>query len=190
MYRTPNPRVLFQHGVDLAFPLSTFITESHLRAFNLCIGKINVFYMATTIHQLLRRVQTTEDRIAVAEALVELAERAEHDMMLQHVLRRMIPPPPFDVFEYIKPGNRKGYWARKPYWREHPTPNQLEARMKFSKINYLLYGIKGTVERQDGTRISKISQVAGDLMKGKFVSAKELAERRRQRVIKSIARTA
>lgn len=125
----------------------------------------------------------------LAEILVELADRAENNPGLQQILKKMTLLPPFNTLEYIKPGNRKGYWARKPYWREHPTPNQLEARLRFSVINFHLYGTKGTVKRQDGTRIALVNQIAGDLMRRrKIVSAGELAERRKRKAIEKIAK--
>lgn len=144
--------------------------------------------MPVTTKQLFRQIQTTGNRIKLAEILVELADRAENNPSLQQILKKMLLPPPFNTMEYIKPRNRKGYWARKPYWREHPTANQLEARLRFSMINYHLYGTKGTVKRQDGTRIGLANQLAGDLMRrSKIVSAEELAEKRKRKVIERIA---
>lgn len=145
--------------------------------------------MSVTTQQLLRQIQITGNRIKLAEILIELADRAENNPGLQQILRKITLPPPFNALEYIKPGNRKGYWARKPYWREHPTANQLEARLRFSVINYHLYGTKGTVKRKDGTRIGLVNQLASDLMRRrKIVSAGELAERRKQKLIDRIAK--
>lgn len=145
--------------------------------------------MSVTTQQLLRQIQTTGNRIKLAEILIELADRAENNPSLQQILKKIILLPPFNTIEYIKPGNRKGYWARKPYWREHPTANQLEARLRFSVINYHLYGTKGTVKRKDGTRIGLVNQLASDLMRRrKIVSAGELAERRKQKLIDRIAK--
>lgn len=147
--------------------------------------------MSITTYQLLRRVQTSKDRRIVAETLVELAQRAENDTMLRQILRKVTLPPPFDTLEYIKPSNRKGYWAKKPYWREHPTVNQREARLRFSRINYYLYGIKGTIVRPDGTRISQVNALAGELMKdaGKIESNGEREARKKRELIERIAQT-
>ncbi len=109
--------------------------------------------------------------------------------MVQQVLKRITLPPPFDMLEYMKHNNRKGYWRRKPYWQEYPTVNQLEERLRFSEINYMLFGTKGTVERLDGTCIGLVNRLAGDLMQGrKIVSAEELVETKRQKVIERIVR--
>lgn len=143
--------------------------------------------MAITTNQLLRWVQTSKDKMKVAEILIQLAGRAENNTMLQQQLKRITLPPPFDMLEYMKHSNRKGYWRRKPYWQEHPTVNQLEARLRFSEINYALYGIKGAVERQDGTRIGRLNQLVGDLMQGKkIVSTEELANRKRWKILNQI----
>jgi len=137
------------------------------------------------IQELLYRAAAAS-RVDAAAALVALADEAERSPWLQEYLRRAALPPPFHIFEYVKPANRHGYWARKPFWREHPTPAQVHARLRFSKINYLLYGTEGTVERQDGTRISRISHLAGELMRGKIVTDVEKEERRKLRSIERL----
>lgn len=147
--------------------------------------------MALANQQLLKKIQTLEDKMEIAAILVELANRAENNPMLQEMLKKIKLHPPFDVLEYIKPRNRKGFWARKPYWREHPTMPQLQARLEFSELSYSLYGLKGTVERQnsDHTRIPYNSYLVGELMRGKkFVSEEKLAARRRQKILERIAR--
>lgn len=144
--------------------------------------------MAINNQQMLQRLQTSRDTMEIAELLTEFAERAEHNVMLQEFLRKVRLRPPFDRFEYRKPGNRKGFWARKPYWREHPTVLQLEARLELSETAYSLYGESGTVERPDGTRIARVPHLVGEQMRGKkFASEDELAERKRQRTIERIA---
>jgi len=143
--------------------------------------------MPVTTQQLLQVIQTSENKIKVAESLVELAERAENNHMLQQLLRRITPPPPFNSLEYIKPGNRKGCWAKKPYWREHPTEAQLEARLRFSEVNYFLYGTKGTVQRPDGTQTGLVNHLAGQLMRSKkTLNEKKLAERKKQKIIEKM----
>ncbi len=144
--------------------------------------------MPLTNLQLLKQVQTLKERIEIASILVELANRAENNPRLQEILRKIKLRPPFSVLEYIKPRNRRGYWARKPYWREHPTISQLQARLEFSEISYSLYGLKGTVKMSDRTRIPRDSYLVGELMRGKkFVSEEEIAQRRRQKSVERIA---
>lgn len=120
---------------------------------------------------------------------MELADRAEHNVMLREILKKTVLPPPFNVFEYIKPKNRRGYWSRKPYWREYPTKAQLQARLQFSKISYSLFGTKGTFERADGTRIGRVNQLAGDMMRHrKIINKEEQEETKKQKAIERIAR--
>lgn len=145
--------------------------------------------MPLTNQQLLKQTQTLEDRIEIAAVLVELANHAENNPRLQEILKKIKLRPPFNVLEYIKPRNRRGYWARKPYWREHPTIPQLQARLELSNISYSLYRLKGTVERPDSTRIPRDSYLVGELMRGKkFVSEEEIAQRRRQKSIERIVK--
>ncbi len=147
--------------------------------------------MPLTNQQLLKQIQTLEDRIEIAAVLVELADCAENNPVLQKILRKIKLRPPFSVLEHIKPHNRKGFWARKPCWREHPTIPQLQARLEFSELSYSLYGLKETIKRHDSdrTRIPCDSYLIGELMRGKkFVSEEEIAERHRQRIIERIAK--
>ncbi|SNQ60765.1 hypothetical protein [Candidatus Methanoperedens nitratireducens] len=145
--------------------------------------------MAITNQLLLKQLKTQIGRVEIATLLVELAERAEHNVMLQQILRSIELPPPFGTFEYIKHSNRKGYWRKKPWHREYPTEAQLEARLQFSTINYNLFGIKGTLSRVDGTCIGLVNKLAGDFMRGrKLISKEELEERKKQKTIERIAR--
>ena len=143
---------------------------------------------------LLKQVQTPKDRMEIARVLVELAENAENNPMLQETLRKIKLPAPYDVLEYRKRGNSKGYWARIPYTREHPSEGELETRLTFSEIAYSLYGTKGTVERPDGTRIARLNHIQGEIMRGmKFVIEDEKAERRKrkamERMVEAVAPT-
>jgi len=142
--------------------------------------------MART-RSLLKQVRAPTDRMGFARVLVELAENAENNPMLQETLKKIKLPPPYDVMEYRKPENRKGFWARIPYTREHPSEGELEARLAFSEIAYSLFGTNGTVERPDGTRIARLNYYQGEIMRGmKFVSDDKKTERQRQRVMERI----
>lgn len=136
---------------------------------------------------LLKQVQTPKDRMEIARVLVELAENAENNSMLQETLRKIKLPPPYDVLEYRKPGNRKGYWARIPHIREHPSAGEVETRLAFSEIAYSLFGTKGAIERSDGTRIGRLNYLQGEILRGmRFVSEDEKAERQRQKAMERI----
>lgn len=136
---------------------------------------------------LLKRVQAPKDRMEIAGVLVELAENAENNPMLQEVLRKIKLPPPFNVLEYRKPANKKGYWARIPHGREHPSEGELETRLIFSEIAHSLFGTKGTVKRPDGTRIGRLNHLQGELMRGmKVMSQDEKAERDRRKTVDRI----
>lgn len=136
---------------------------------------------------LLKQVQAPKDRMEVARVLVELAENAERNPMLQEILRKIKLPPPYDVMEYRKPGNRKGFWARIPYTREHPSEGELETRLAFSEVAYSMFGTKGTVERPDGTRIARLNYLQGEIMRGmNVVSDDQKAEKQRQKVMERI----
>lgn len=144
--------------------------------------------MNLQLKHLFDKLQSTQNRIEVASILVDLAEQAEGNPTLQDALRKTELPVPFDCVEYIKKSNCRGYWARKPYWREHPTTNQLQARLDFSEINYSLFGTRGTAKRPDGTRIGRVNYLAGDIMRGrKTVSDKEKAELQKQKTIERIS---
>lgn len=140
---------------------------------------------------LLRRLVNSRDRTETAAILVELADRAERNPLLQEILGKMQLPPPFHIFEYRKASGKKGYWARIPYTREHPSAGELEARLTFSEIAYSLYGTRGTVERSDGTRIGLVNHLQGEIMRGmEIVSDEEKVERQKQKAIERIAQGA
>lgn len=137
---------------------------------------------------LLRKLVNTADRMGTAAILVELAERAEKNPLLQELLSKTQLPPPFHVFEYRKPSGKKGYWARIPYTREHPSEGELLARLTFSEVASSLYGTRGIVERSDGTRIARVPHLVGETMRGmEIVSSEEKAERQKQRAVERIA---
>ena len=148
----------------------------------------------TRTRYLLRQVQAPKDRMELARVLVELAENAENNPMLQETLRKIKFPPPYDVLEYRKPVNKKGYWARIPYTREHPSEVELETRLTFSEVAYSLFGTKGTVERPDGTRIARLNHIQGEIMRGmKVVSEDEKTEKQKRkamdRIVEAVAPT-
>lgn len=137
---------------------------------------------------LLRRLRTSTDRIELAAVLVELADRAERNHILQETLSKIQLRPPLNVFEYRKPRNRKGFWARIPYTREHPTEPQLMAKLEFSETSYSLFGERGRVERPDGTQIARAPYLLGERMRGRtFVDEEARIEKKRQRAIERIA---
>lgn len=148
----------------------------------------------TRTRYLLKQVQAPKDRMEIARVLVELAENAENNPMLQETLRKIKLPPPYDIMEYRKRGNSKGYWARIPYTREHPSKEEVETRLAFSEVAYSLFGTRGAVERPDGTRIARLNYIQGEIMRGmKVVSEDEKAERQKQRamdrIVESVAPT-
>jgi hypothetical protein len=113
--------------------------------------------------------------------MVELADRAERNIFLQELLRKIKMPQPFDTFEY-KRGNerRKGHWARRAYTRDFPTPAQLEARIQISELSHELSGTKGNVERKNDTIIARLNYIVGEELRGKrFVSDEEKEERKK-----------
>ncbi len=140
------------------------------------------------LQHLFNKLQTARDRIEIARVLVELAARAERNPTLQEVLRKIELPAPYNILKYTSPGDRrKGYWGRIPYTRDFPSINQVQARLEFSKINYALFGTKGTVERPDGTRIGRVNFMAGELMRArKIVSEGERADRQRRKAIERL----
>ena len=141
----------------------------------------------TRTRYLLKQVQAPKDRMEIARVLVELAENAENNPMLQETLRKIKLPAPYDVMEYRKRENSKGFWARIPYTREHPSEGEVETRLVFSEIAYSLFGTKGTVERPDGTRIARLNYLQGENMRGmKVMGEAEKAERQRQKVMERI----
>lgn len=139
---------------------------------------------------LLRRLVNSTDRMETAAILVELADRADRKPFLQEILSKMQLRPPFHVFEYRKASGKKGYWARIPYTREHPSAGELEARLTFSEIAYSLYGTRGTVERPDGTRIGLANHLQGEIMRGMEIVGEEKVERQKQKAVERIAHDA
>lgn len=153
--------------------------------------KLRPWWEKVDTRYLIRRLTNSTDRMETAAILTELADRAERKPLLREILSKMQLRPPFHVFEYRKPANKKGYWARIPYNREHPSPAEIEARLTFSEIAYSLYGTRGTVERPDGTRIGLLNQSIGEMMRGmEIVSGDERVERQKQKAIERIAQAA
>lgn len=139
--------------------------------------------------QLLRQAQVSEDRVTIAKAMIELAERAEISPDLQKMLRKIKLKQPFDIFEYVKHYNRRGYWRRIRYNREHPSIPEMKSMLALSEISTELYGTKGVVERLDGTRIPLKDYLAGEQLRGrKFTSEEETAEREKEKAVERIAR--
>lgn len=133
-----------------------------------------------------------DDRLTTAAMMIELAERAERNVLLAELLRKINMPPPFDIFEY-KRGNptRKGHWAIRAYTREFPTPAQAEARLRVAELSHALTGTKGNVDRDNDTRIARINSIVGDQMRGmKFISDEDKEEKRKEiKIIKMYQKT-
>lgn len=144
--------------------------------------------------QLFRMLQgSVHNRVMIAVILVELADRAERDPLLQEELHMKIPPPPLDNLEYVRPHEfrgsyTKGYWRRVRYTLEMPTMPMAEHRLAVSKHQYSLFGTKGIVERQDGTQIPRTSHALGEMFRGvRYVTDEEIAERKRRRAVERMA---
>lgn len=138
--------------------------------------------------ELLQQLRVTGDRYEIAKLMVELVERAERSPHLQELLKKIKLNSPFDNFEYIKCLNKKGFWRRVSYTREHPSVAQAEFRLAASKINADLFGTEGIVERLDGTRIPLAVHLAGEKLRGrKFTSDEEKAQREKERAVERIA---
>lgn len=139
--------------------------------------------------ELITTISLSQDRIAIASAMVELAERAEKNELLQKALKKIELPPPFDIFGYRKgESGRRGGWYKKPNWMYERSPAQLYQQWKLSAIAYRLWGQKGNVVREDGTRIATINHMIGEELRGvKVISDVEKHERNRQRTIERIA---
>jgi hypothetical protein len=122
-----------------------------------------------------------DDRLTTAAMMIELAERAERNVMLQELLRKLRMPEPFDIFEY-KRGNkhRKGHWARRAYTREFPTPAQAEARLQMAELTHALFGTKGNMERDNDTTIARINYIVGEELRGKKIVSDEVKEERKK----------
>jgi hypothetical protein len=135
----------------------------------------------STEYLLNRLSRLQDDRLTIASMMVELADRAERNIFLQELLRKIKMPQPFDTFEY-KRGNerRKGHWARRAYTRDFPTPAQLEARIQVAELSHELSGTKGNVERKNDTIIARLNYIVGEELRGKrFVSDEEKEERKK-----------
>jgi len=146
--------------------------------------------MSPAYQESLERLKTSEDRREIAEAMIDLADRAERSPLLQEILRKIKLRPPFEIFEYNKCYNRKGYWRRSPINPGHPTEAQAEFMLKASQVHTKHFGIKGVVERLDGTRIPLEVYLASEEMRGmKFTSDEEKEERKRNKKIERIVRT-
>lgn len=143
----------------------------------------------STEYLLNRFSRFNDDRLTTAAMMIELAERAERNVFLQELLRKIRLPYPYDVFEY-KRGNakRKGHWARWAYTRDFPTPAQLEARIQVAELSHSLFGTKGNVERDNDTTIARINYIVGEELRGKkIVSDEETEERKKLSRIVEIA---
>ncbi len=146
------------------------------------IPKKQYWVKAVSTEYLLNRLSRfKDDRLTVASIMVELADRAERNVFLQELLRKIKMPQPFDIFEY-KRGNlrKKGHWARRAYTRDFPTPAQLEARIRISELSQLLSGTKGNVERNNDTKIARLNYIVGEELRGKrFVSDEDKEEKKK-----------
>ena len=144
--------------------------------------------------QLFRMLQgSVHNRVMIAVILVELADRAERDPSLQEDMHMIIPPPPLDNLEYVRPHDfrgtyTKGYWRRVRYTLDMPTIPMAEHRLAVSKQAYSLFGTKGTVDRQDGTQITRVAHTLGERFRGvRYMSDQDLAERKRRRAVERMA---
>lgn len=144
--------------------------------------------------QLFRMLQASvHNGVMIAVILVELADRAERDQMLQEILHKIIPPHPLDNLEYVRPHEfkgtyTKGYWRRVRYTLDMPTISMAEHRLAISKQAYSMFGIKGTVERQDGTQITRVAHIISEKFRGvRYMTEEKLAERKKRRVVERMA---
>lgn len=144
--------------------------------------------------QLFRMLQASvHNSVMIAIILVELADRAERDQMLQEMLHKIIPPSPLDNLEYVRPHEfrgtyTKGYWRRVRYTLDMPTIPMAEHRLAVSKLSYSLFGTKGIVERPDGTQINRVVHALGEKFRGvRYVTDEEIAERKRRRAVERMA---
>lgn len=130
---------------------------------------------------LNRFMRLQDDRLTIAAMMIELAERAERNVFLQELLRKVRLPAPYDVFEY-KRGNakRKGHWARWAYTRDFPTPAQLEARINVAELSHSLFGTKGNIDRDNDTTIARINYIVGEELRGKKIVRDEDKEERKK----------
>lgn len=137
---------------------------------------------------------SVHNRVMIAIILVELADRAERDPLLQEELYMTIPPPPLDNLEYVRPHEfkggsyTKGYWRRVRHTLDMPTIPMAEHRLAVSNLSYSLFGTKGIVERPDGTRIPLPAHALGEMFRGvRYTSDEELVERKRRRAVERMA---
>lgn len=145
-------------------------------------------------HQLFRMLQAAvHNRVMIALVLIELADRAERDPLLQEELHMIIPPPPLDNLEYVRPHTRYGNHA-KGYWRkvqpniEFPSIAQAEHRLAVSKYAYSLFGTKGVVVLPDGRQIARAVHSIGEKFRGvRYTTEEERAERKRRRALERMA---
>lgn len=143
------------------------------------------------LFQMLRA--SVHNRVMIAVILVELADRAEREPLLQEILYKTIPPPPLDNLEYVRPhGFRgsytKGYWRRVRYTLDMPTIPMAEHRLAVSKLSYSMFGTKGIVERPDGTQINRAAHTLGETLRGvRYTTEDEMAERKRRRAVERMA---
>lgn len=143
--------------------------------------------------QLLRMLQASiHNRVMIAIILVELADRAERDPLLQEELHMIIPPPPLDNLEYVRPHIQrtytKGYWRRVRYNLEMPTIPWAESMLALSEHAYSLFGTKGVITRPDGTQINRVVHALGEKFRGvRYVTDEELVERKRRRAVERMA---
>lgn len=137
---------------------------------------------------------SVHNRVMIAIILVELADRAERDPLLQEELHMIIPPHPLDNLEYVRPHDfrgesyTKGYWRRVRYTLEMPTIPMAEHRFAVSKFSYSMFGTKGVVERPDGTQINRVVHALGETFRGvRYVTDEEIADRKRCRAVERMA---
>ena len=151
-------------------------------------------------HELFRMLQASvHNRVMIAIILIELADRAERDPLLQEMLHMIKPPPPMDDFEYvrphIKPGNLKkrsahvaGYWRRVQPNYVFPTIPQAEHRLAVSKYGYSLFKTKGVKVLPDGRQISRVVHSIGEKFRGvRYTTEEERAEKKRRRTVERMA---
>lgn len=143
------------------------------------------------LFQMLRA--SVHNRVMTAIILVELADRAERDPLLQEELYMTIPPPPLDNLEYVRPHDfkgsyTKGYWRRVRYTLDMPTIPMAEHMLAVSKQAYSLFGTNGTVERPDGTQITRVAHTLGERFRGvRYTTEEEMVERKRRRAVERMA---
>jgi len=136
---------------------------------------------------------SVHNRVMIAIILVELADRAERDPLLQEELYMTIPPPPLDNLEYVRPHDfkgsyTKGYWRRVRYTLDMPTMPMAEHRFAVSKFSYSMFGTKGVVERPDGTQIPLPAHALGETFRGvRYMTDEEIADRKRRRAVERMA---